>query len=110
MPFIHKELAGGRWFELDLFEQMANIGSEVERAILWRKKGDKLLSHQAFERALDLFDLTLADRRHRHRLKEIARAREIVCDYFIGPNQYQTTDKSLQAYFYPFFYAARKDR
>jgi hypothetical protein len=26
---IHKELAAGRWFELSLVEQLANIGSDV---------------------------------------------------------------------------------
>ena len=40
MSFIHKELAEGRWFTLTFLDQMANIGSEVERTILWRKKGD----------------------------------------------------------------------
>jgi hypothetical protein len=33
--FIHKELAAGRWLEFSFMEQMANIGSEVERAIKW---------------------------------------------------------------------------
>jgi hypothetical protein len=31
MNFVHKELAAGRWQTLSFMEQMANIGSEVER-------------------------------------------------------------------------------
>ena len=33
MTYQHKDLAAGRWKELPLFEQMSNIGSEVERAL-----------------------------------------------------------------------------
>jgi hypothetical protein len=36
---IHKSLAAGRWFELSFIEQFANIGSDVERTIQWKKKG-----------------------------------------------------------------------
>jgi hypothetical protein len=36
--FIHKSLASGRWQKLTFPEQMANIGSEVGRAIQWGKK------------------------------------------------------------------------
>ena len=57
----HKGLAAGRWNELTFDEQMANTGSEVGRAIKWRKKGDAEYSRLAYERALELMDLTLAD-------------------------------------------------
>jgi hypothetical protein len=45
-----------RWQKLNFFEQMANIGSEVERAVLWREK-DKEYSKLALYRALELLDL-----------------------------------------------------
>lgn len=89
---------------------MANIGSEVERAISWRKKGDLKYSQEAFERTLDLIDLTIMDCRLRKRLKEITRLREILCDYFAFSNLYKTTDQELQKYFYAFMLAARKDK
>ncbi len=38
MSYQHKDLAAGRWSQLSLIEQMANIGSEVERALNWRIK------------------------------------------------------------------------
>lgn len=106
MSYIHKKLAAGRWFELSLFEQMANIGSEVERAISWRKKKDFDYSRRAFERALELLGLTISDPRYQKRLKELTRLYEVLGDYFVGENEYKTTDQSLQKYFYSFTYAA----
>jgi hypothetical protein len=41
MKFLHKNLAEGKWFKLSFIEQMANIGSEVERAILHKNKSNK---------------------------------------------------------------------
>ncbi len=35
----HPGLAAGRWFELTLVEQLANVGSEIERALNWAAKG-----------------------------------------------------------------------
>ena len=37
---------------------MANVGSEVERALNWQAKGNKEYSRLAFERALELLDFT----------------------------------------------------
>lgn len=73
MSFIHKELAAGKWRELTLMEQLGNVGSEVGRTILWKKKGDTDQSRKAFERALELMDLTIQDPKNRYRLKEICR-------------------------------------
>jgi hypothetical protein len=58
-------------------------------------------------RALDLFDLTLADPRWRGRYIEIARARELFCAAALGDNEYKTTLADLEAYFLPFAIAAR---
>lgn len=110
MSFIHKDLAAGRWFKLSLIEQLANTGSEVQRAIIWKNKGDSNYSFRAFCRALELLDLTIVDTRWRKRLKELTRTREILCDYFAGKNEYHTTDAFLQKYFYHFTYYARKDK
>ena len=53
---------------------------------------------------------TLADARWRYRRREIARAREIVCDLLVGDNDYGSTVDSLEAYFLPFAMAARRGR
>ena len=58
MNYQHHDLAAGRWSQLTLAEQMANIGSEFERALNWRAKDNADYSRRAFERALELMDLT----------------------------------------------------
>jgi len=103
---IHKELASGRWFKLSLLEQLANIGSDVVRTIKWKNEGDLECSREAFERALELIDLTVADSKNRGRLKEILRAREALVDYFLFDNIYGSSDKLWENYFYHFNYAA----
>lgn len=109
MPIRHKEMSRGRWFGLPLFEQMANIGSEIERTISWRKK-KKEYSDLAFKRALELLDLTIRDQKNRPRLKELVRLREVLSDYFFFDNIYGSSDERWQSYFYPFNYAARLSR
>ena len=108
MAYQHKELAEGRWARMPLVEQMANIGSEVERALNWQAKNNPDYSLRAAERALELSDLSLAGTRKFSQLKEIARVREILADYFYGSNQYGSSDVSLKKYFFPFTYAARR--
>jgi hypothetical protein len=103
----HREQAAGRWQEFSFVEQMANVGSEVERTIRWRRKGKTDISMRAFERALELLDLTIADPRNRKRLRELLRAREALADHFFFDNHYQSTDDSWRRYFDFFLYAAR---
>ena len=110
MP-THASLAAGRWQTLSLAEQLGNIGSEVGRAISAKAQDDAQRFAGAFDRALELFDLTLADPRWRgHRLREIARAREVTCDFLVGDNDYQSTAASLDGYFLQFALAARRNR
>jgi hypothetical protein len=103
----HKELAAGRWHSLTFFEQMAHIGSEIERTIKWIKKGNSEYSTLAFIRALELIDLTITDKKNKTRLKELTRAREILADHFFFNNSYNTTDQQWSNYFLSFTFAAR---
>ena len=103
----HKDLTAERWQTFSFYEQMANIGSEVFRAMSWQQR-NREYSRLALERALELLDLTLeASIRSRSRLKELARLRETLVDYFSFDNEYGSTDKSWQNYFNAFNYAAR---
>lgn len=104
----HKELAAGRWKQLPFLEQMANIGSEVERALNWREKQNLDYSQKAFERALELIDLTLDNVTGMARFKELARLREVIVDFFYGSNQFKSTEISWRKYFLPFNYAVRR--
>lgn len=106
----HRDLAGGRWWTLSLTEQLGNVGSEVSRASRWMHRNPET-ARLAFHRALELIDLTLADPRLREspaRLREVARAREVVADFFAGNNEYHSTALSLQRYFDQYALAARR--
>lgn len=107
MSYQHKNLSSGRWFQLRFTEQMANIGSEVNRAIIWKNKNNPEYSQKAFERALELLYLTISDQRNIKRLKELTRLYEALADYFAFDNDYGSTDKSWQNYFLSFNYLAR---
>jgi len=72
---IHADLAAGRWHTLPLLEQLAHVGSDVGRAARWYGK-DPQRCEQAFLRALELLDLTIADARWEGRRKELVRVQE----------------------------------
>ncbi len=107
MTHTHQKLAAGGWVRLSFPEQMANIGSEVLRTINWRDK-NKDYSAKAFDRALELLDLTLADQRNINRLRELARIREALADYFVFDNCYKSSDSLWEKYFLAFNYVARR--
>lgn len=103
----HQELAAsGRWAAMLFCEQMANIGSEVSRAIRWKQKGRSDRMNAAVDRCLELSDLTIAHQSGRRR-RELLRAREVLCDFFLGENVYQSTDEEIQKYYDAFAWMAR---
>ena len=95
-----------RWSQLSLCEQLGNIGSEVHRTALAEGKNAERFV-RARDRALELFDLTLADKRWHGRLRELGRAREVFCDGAEGGTLYGTTLAGLQGYFDRFALAKR---
>ena len=103
----HRDLAAGRWSQLKFIEQMANIGSEVERALNWQAKHNVDYTQKAYERALELVDLTLDCAISATRLRELTRVREAIVDYFSGSNQFMSTESSWRKYFSGFTYAVR---
>ncbi len=106
----HKSLADGRWQNLTFLEQMANIGSEVERAIRWKNSSNAGSFNRAVDRMLELIDLTAADPANRHRLKELMRVRELLVDFLLYDCDYRSTDVMWKKYFAGFAYAARRGR
>src|SRR3990167_4227400 len=92
----HQALAAGRWQQLTLLEQLGNIGSEVGRTFAAKTSNQR---QTAAERALELFDFTLADKRWHGRGNEIARSREVFCDLVFGDNAYQSDKQTLEGYF-----------
>jgi len=101
----HKKLAIGRWQKMSFFEQMANIGSEVERSANWKEK-DKYNFELAVERALELMDQTINDKKNKKRLRELCRLREVFVDWRFE-NNYKSSLQTWRSYFYPFISAHR---
>ncbi|MEK6325521.1 MAG: hypothetical protein AABN33_28095 [Acidobacteriota bacterium] len=99
-PPIHRELAEGRWFTFSIFEQLGNVGSEFERAANAFQRGDGERFEKAFERMLELLDLTIEDPKWRTgcRLRELLRLREEVCDVFHGNDTFGTSIEVLVEY------------
>jgi len=109
MNYQPSSTAKNTWRKMNLCNQMANIGSEVIRAINWKFK-NKDYSKMAAFRAIELYNLTLNDSKNAKRLKEICRAKEVFLDYIMGENKYGSTDKYLTDYFNTFNYYARLGR
>lgn len=106
----HPELAAGRWQTLSLAAQLGNVGSEVSRALRARERGDRARQEAAFERALELLDLTIGSPALHGRRRELCRVREVLCDFLVGDNEYGSTARSLDAYFLAFAVLARRGR
>ena len=107
MTRLHSGLTADRWQSQTLCEQLGNVGSEVARALRAKDQGNRVRLDGALDRALELFDMTLADPRHHGRRREICRAREVFLDYLVGSNEYGSSSASLDAYFLGFGMAAR---
>lgn len=100
-----------RWERFTLMEQLANVGSEVDRAMRAYEARNVPRFENALSRALALFDLTVADGRWRgHRRREILRAREEFCRLFFDPDPPRASADGLRRYFLAFAVAARAAR
>jgi len=105
----HAGLAEGRWGGLTLAEQLAHVGSEVDRAIVaWEaQRPDRF--ERALARALELFDLTVRDERWRgHRRREVLRSREEFCRLFFDEHPQPGGANTLRNYFLRFAVLARR--
>jgi hypothetical protein len=79
----HGEIFGGRWATMPLAEQMANIGSEISRVKIWKRKNDTLQSDRAFDRAIELLDVSKMSYTRDTALKELCRLKENVCYHYL---------------------------
>jgi hypothetical protein len=97
-----------RWQSLTLMEQLAHVGSEVERAIRAYEAKNHDRFNGALERALELFDFTAADERWTGpKRREILRAREEFCRLFFDEKVPSNSARGLRRYFLAFATAAR---
>lgn len=120
----HRDLAAGRWAEMPFALQLGNLGSEVSRSLKWYGKNERRFQ-VSFKRALELFDLTIeaacqepspkgqdCDSENlpsrSAKLKEVCRAREEFCDYFLNDNSWGTDPVKMQRYYDQFALLGRK--
>jgi hypothetical protein len=109
--FYHPDLANGRWHTMTIAEQLGNVGSEYERARSSKERGDEVRFEHAFARLLELLDLTIADPRWKnHRLKELTRLREVICDELLNETPEFVQESDLREYFLYFGILARSER
>ena len=100
LNYIHSDEARLDWGNHPITYQMGNIGSEVSRSLKWTTKGNAKRASAAIDRALELFDFTIAaNRGNPARLREVLIAREEFCDYFFGSNSWHTDHAQMQRYY-----------
>lgn len=98
----HSDILAKKWSQLTLPQQLGNVGSEVSRMIKWRGKDDAI-AERAFERMLELIDLTLQSQTSGPRLREIARVREVLVQTWQSQATADNpTWESLNRYFFYF--------
>jgi hypothetical protein len=95
----HTGLTIQKWNNTPFLKRVANIGSEVYRAMSWKNKSNKEYADMAFIRALELFDITLQTELTIPQLKELCRLRELWVDYYKFDNIYKSDQKFFENYF-----------
>lgn len=95
----HSDTLLENWSALSLSEQLANVGSEVSRAVKWQAK-NKEVADRAFERMLELLDATILHQTKASTLKELTRVRELMnASYY---TESSITLAEFNSYFIPF--------
>ena len=107
MSFFHKDITIEYWSNMTIEMQLANIGSEAERAINLMKESSSDYLWHSIDRLLDLIDLTIKVEKNFFRLRELSRLREVFVDYIINNNSYNTTDNFFHEYYLFFGLRAR---
>ena len=98
-----------RWAQQTFNEQIGNIGSEVGRAIIAHRNGNKAREDRAIDRAIDLFSATVEvtiGTKYAYRLKEVLRARDEFLRLFFD-GTFDTDADKIERYFMYFAFAAR---
>ena len=87
------------WYKMPVGMQLANVGSEVNRAITWKKKGNEERTVSFCNKAIEFLEIMKTDENNRNRIGELNFCIEELKDYFLGENIYNTTDEMLMKYY-----------
>lgn len=88
-----------KWFAMPIEMQISNIGSEINRAINWKNKGNDKRKEGFCLKAIDYLSLSIEDPKNSHRIRELLFCIRELQDYFIGTNYYNTNDEMLRKYY-----------
>ncbi len=96
------------WGNLDVFNQMGNIGSEVGRALAAKRRGNHARMQSAFYRGVDLINATAEAWAQKKcvGIPELLCARELFAESVLTDR----IDTTLEKYFMQFAVAARLNR
>lgn len=103
---IHKEAAAGRWLKFSLAEQMANVGTDLERTLRWKQKGKTDFFQDAFARTKELLSLTIADAKNELVRTELELLLKMLIQHFFTETENCCTNEVWQNYFLSIGWAA----
>ena len=87
-----------KWYSMPVNVQIANIGSEVERALRWKDRDPKKAENFC-RKAISFWEIVKSDPKNRFREEEFQTAMDELEDFFLGENLYQTTEQDLRRYY-----------
>lgn len=87
------------WFRMPIGVQISNVGSEVHRALAWKKRGNRQREIAFCKKAIEFLTIMKEDPKNKYRSGEINCCIEELEDFFIGNNEYHTTEQTLLRYY-----------
>ena len=87
-PLIyHRSLNPEKWAKYSKGQQILMIANEINRAKNWIAKKQAAETNLAYERAFELIDLTVEDKKWKGRNRELLRFREIISELYCNSNK-----------------------
>ena len=96
------------WFAMPVSVQISNIGSEVNRAIRYKNKGDMQKAANFCNKAIEFFEIIKQDPKNSRRINEFNCCIDELTDYFIGDNEFKTNDEMLHRYYDAFLFTDQR--
>jgi hypothetical protein len=84
-PDQHRGLSPERWAAFSFDQQVLSIGNEMNRALRMAELGERERLRLAYERVLQLTDLTVGLAETRARRRELLRWRDLVAEMYVAP-------------------------
>jgi hypothetical protein len=82
---LHAQLTAERWSRFTLDQQVLMIANEMNRAAKLMDPGDLTRLRSAYERALELTDLTVRIHPERGLRRELLRWRDLIASLYVEP-------------------------